>query len=329
MNEEFHYYIVRYLAGEAGLENEADTIAYASQFVDACLVPYSIETGSEVYEIRPTQNYAFWNDETARDIYLPFHFVPGGKAGNATSNRVDGERNPYNTVAGSGIAKEFLVSALKTRNPYRVGIALHAYADTWAHQNFSGFSEEWNALDERLPLPPAGHLQALKSPDSLVETWTDPRLAGEQSRVSNRERFLAAARMIYKFLCTYNRRGFGDVEPVMERLEGFWGSPGRERERKERQFEYVISAGMDEFDRTEWLHEAGIYENGDGSPEFPDYNKVVWLKQELKNFAKIRNRKPIALGKAFYDTRLYRFCEAAEAHKAEAKRIRLAAGLDD
>jgi hypothetical protein len=332
MNIEFHYYIMYLLAHEAGLpDDEAGTIAYSSQLVDGCVIPYTVDTGNELYEVRATQNYAFWDDATCRDIYLPFHFVPAGiepGAGSPPSNRADGTLNAYNTVAGSAAAKALLVAALKTRDPYRVGIGLHAYADTWAHQNFTGFNEPWNIVDARLPLPPAGHAQALRSPDGLAESWADPRLLPAESKVANRVRFLGAARMIYKYLCTYNRKGFDDADWVLERLEEYWGPRGRERERRERQIEYVLAAGMSEFDRLEWFHEAGIYEDGEQNEAlFSGYDKLVWLKNELKNLIKLYSRKPIALGRQFYKTRLYRFCEAAAAHRAEAAKIRRAAGL--
>ena len=44
MDIEFHYYLTKYLALEAGFEeDEAEIIAYASQYVDDNCVKYSIK----------------------------------------------------------------------------------------------------------------------------------------------------------------------------------------------------------------------------------------------------------------------------------------------
>ena len=45
------------------------------------------------------------------------------------------------------MVKKLLIEGLKTRNLYRVGIAIHTYTDSWAHQNFSGLDEEWNTTE--------------------------------------------------------------------------------------------------------------------------------------------------------------------------------------
>ena len=50
MNLEFHYYAVHFLASRAGFsEDEARTLATASQYVDDAIVEYEVESGGEIY----------------------------------------------------------------------------------------------------------------------------------------------------------------------------------------------------------------------------------------------------------------------------------------
>ena len=93
-----------------------------------------------------------------------------------------------------------ITAALKTRNLFRIGIALHTYADSWAHQNFSGLLEDWNSVEKRSPVPAIGHAQAFRKPDDPGLMWSDPRLVPANAHIVNRDRVLAAARMIYKYL---------------------------------------------------------------------------------------------------------------------------------
>ena len=81
--------------------------------------------------------------------------------------RKDGKIHPLNTVKNSKFAEYILVKALESGNLYWIGIATHAYVDTWAHQNFVGIVSGYNALDNCLAklLPNIAHLDALDKPD--------------------------------------------------------------------------------------------------------------------------------------------------------------------
>lgn len=315
MNFEFHYYAVHWLARKAGLsQEEAYLVAYSSQYVDAAVVPVTVLAGEGRHEIPSTQNYGFWNPETVDDVYLPFHFLPGGPA---PSNRADGRSNPWSTRPDSPLAKELLVAALGTRDPFRVGIALHAYADTWAHQNFSGRVEDWNRVEQSSLIPAVGHAQALKNPDGLENEWSDPRLA--EPRVANRGRFLEAARKIYKYLATYSRRGFDDVDAVMEKLGKIWK---RGKGRNERVFDLIIDEPMPEYVRLQWLNEAGVREEGQENEDlFSGYSKLLWLKSELLYRSEVAKRPPVRVADAelFGRSRIRLWSDAARAHLALAK----------
>jgi len=71
----------------------------------------------------------------------------------------------------SANARAVLKKALDSDNPCRLGIALHSYADTWSHQNFSGLQEPWNSVYPWYNIfksiaPNIGHAEAGHLPDA-------------------------------------------------------------------------------------------------------------------------------------------------------------------
>ncbi len=328
MNLEFHYYVIHFLAKRAGFCGpDAETIAYSSQFVDNAVLCYQVNTPRGSYDTVISQNYVFWNEATLRNAYLPFHFIPAGIR-SSFAQRADRGANPWCVAPDSGPAKEILIAGLKTRNLYRVGIALHAYADTWAHQNFSGLHEEWNRIDELSPVPFAAHAQALTAPDELDRVWEDPRLAPPWNRIVNRQRFIQAAEKIYKYLRTFRKEAFDDIDFVMHDLENIWGKPGSPRPMAERIFEYILAADIAEYDRKAWMHEAGVYDSKDSSDTgFSGYDKLLWLKQELRGRAGMSRKVEVEAGNEFFNSRYYQWNLAATEHRKNAQDILRAKGL--
>ncbi|MBN1410750.1 MAG: hypothetical protein JW969_07880 [Spirochaetales bacterium] len=318
MNLEFHYYTIYLLCKEAGFDDsESHIIAYSSQYIDNNLSSIRVETGKGIYETIPTQNYGWWDDYFPKNVYIPFHFFPGDTEYEG-SRRKDGRKNPLNTTPGSARVKELLITGLKTRNPYRVGIALHTYADSWAHQNFSGYEENWNVVRNDSLIPGIGHAQVLTSPDGFTGTWQDSRLTNGYESVDNKTRFLEAARMIYKYLSTYNRKGFDDHENVIQRL----GLLTRGDSREERILNYIIEEDIIKYDKYEWYREA-VYDNEayDDGNGFVGYDKVQWLKDAFL-YRTALSRKPVKKAREdFYSSHYYQWSEAAREHLKAAKNI--------
>ena len=321
MNIEFHYYIIHFLANQAGFsEEEARTLAFSSQFVDHNIISYSIKNGNRTYATFPTQNYGFWDDTFPKEVYIPFHFFPGNPEYKGAARR-DGRKNGLNCTPNGSQVKELLLEALKTRNLHRVGIGLHTYADSWAHQNFSGQLEEWNTIESRSLIPAIGHAQALRKPDTPGLIWRDNRLEKENQLVTNRERMLSAGRMIYKYLCTYNHRSFDDIDVVEWKLADLIGQPG-EKTGDERISDIVIEERMEKYHRSDWLHEAFHVTEDPGSSElFTGYDKLLWLKDAVLYRSSIVERKPVTAKPGFNDSSLYKWLESARDHLACAKRI--------
>lgn len=284
MNIEFHYYTIRYLARCAGFsDDDSAEVAISSQLVDECLAPWEIvdARGEVEAHTEVTQNYLFWDERVAEGIYRPFHFIPGDRD-IASARRADGAASRGAVTADSPLAREVLIAALRTRNLMRIGIALHVYADSWAHQGFSADIEPQNALDPASPLPAVGHLQAFGAPDDPRRRWTDPRLAAGEREADNAARFAVAASKIYRFLRAYRREDFVDEAFVVERLAGIWRRPAPSGDSAARASDYIIELDLPPYEPEAWAREAGgtIASLSARSPDpfAAGYSRLAWLK---------------------------------------------------
>ncbi|MCE1196066.1 hypothetical protein LWX53_06160 [bacterium] len=323
MNIEFHYYALRYLARCAGFpESESAEIAISSQLVDECLAPWEIAgaRGGAATHTEVTQNYLFWDEGVAAGIYRPFHFIPGVRDA-ASARRADGAASPGAVTPDSPLAREVLIAALRTKNLARIGIALHAYADSWAHQGFSADIEPQNALDPASPLPAVGHLQAFGAPDDPRRRWVDPRLAEGEREVDNAGRFAGAAGMIYRFLCAFRRKGFSDEAFVVERLAELWRRPAPPGDSAARASDYIIDLDLPPYEPEAWAREAGGTIAG-LSARGPDpfaagYNRLAWLKgAAMKASAAAGAARGWIPAERYRGSRFERWNEAAREHRA-------------
>lgn len=171
MNISYHYYTIKVLAVRAGFqEEEAQTVAYYSQMVDDFVLshriivgetppPFFIENG--LAQELGDGNWGFLPCPTGvnfiksvshgyqRHTLTPFHFIPP-YALEAIESKPDFSRTDYRCVC-AGEGDDLLIHAIvgdaarsagnerSVENLMRLGMALHTYADTYAHCHFSGF----------------------------------------------------------------------------------------------------------------------------------------------------------------------------------------------
>ncbi|MDO9578413.1 MAG: hypothetical protein Q7J16_11055 [Candidatus Cloacimonadales bacterium] len=201
MNIEFHYYITKYLALMSGFESdEANIIAYASQYVDDNSTRYSIEKpDGTIYENYISQTYDITKPVAKlMRIYLLFHFLPGDPT-SYKARRRDGKMHVLMTTPASHHAQGIFFEATKSENLYLLGIASHMLSDSVSHQNFVGTFDEVNAIKglwQKLT-PNIGHADAGYKPDIPNLLWEDPRLISEFAHIDNRERVILAAQKLY------------------------------------------------------------------------------------------------------------------------------------
>ncbi|HAP43214.1 MAG: hypothetical protein A2087_08825 [Spirochaetes bacterium GWD1_61_31] len=331
MTVEFHFYAIYVLAMQAGFEeSEAWILANASQYIDAAIRPLSFAASARTITIGPTQNYQFWDETVCAAIYQPFHFLPGDAA-DIQRQRLDGSLNLYSVSANGTLAKQLLVEALHSNDLYRIGIALHSFADTWAHQNFSGRNEAWNDLTRLggqdwmgLRLPAAGHLQALTAPDEPDRVWQDKRLKPDYAVIRNHQRFRQAAGKIYRYLCLFRKRSYGDEDQILDRLERIWRKPTRD----ERLTDYVIDWHLPAWSASDWQAAAGVPASRQTAGQFLGYSQAGWLKSRLDELLDGEaGGPPIVVDSGFFQTDLYRWQEAANEHRRQAQRLMAERGL--
>ena len=201
MDHEFHYWITGILAARAGFtEDEARVIAYAANYTDHNDIEMKVEHKNgdgEPYFNYISQTMDITKPNTRRMIIYPcFHFVPGDPAAES-AYRKDGKMHLLNTTPGNDNAVSLMKKAMECAGPtrpYRIGIAAHALADTWSHQNFVGLQEGFNSGDFKLA-PKIGHAEALHFPDQAALCWQDRRLTNDG--IDNNQRFLRAAGALY------------------------------------------------------------------------------------------------------------------------------------
>lgn len=201
MNHEFHYWMTGIIAHAAGFdEDEAQTIAYASQYVDDndMRVDVEIPGSGEAYEgyISQTMNILKPKQALMR-IYPIFHFIPGAPD-TVSARRGDGKMHILTTTPNSPRANRILDAALQDTSAHRlhrIAVATHAFADTWAHQNFVGWFDAINSMALN-PLPDIGHADFGHHPDLVGHRWSDKRML--EGDVRNNHRFLSAAKRIYE-----------------------------------------------------------------------------------------------------------------------------------
>ena len=242
MKVDFHYCAIRVLAEKAGFSpEEAQRIAVASQYTDDAVEhkPIHIQGVPEeakrcltngVFDPVCTAHaglryLTFKEKKSQRTVYIPFHFLPGQTYGGKG-------KYEYRTLADSPLARSLVGEAVKTLTAakddgvrraalIKLGIALHTYADTWAHQGFSGRHSSkdndicklairengnWNELGlfEQLIhniAPDIGHAEAVEFPDTAHLVWRFTRESdGKTTECHNPERYLQAAEAIYHLL---------------------------------------------------------------------------------------------------------------------------------
>lgn len=161
MNIDFHYGVVYIVARIGGMTAcEALTVAHACQYVDDATTHGILRfSGGETFERFATAHKLFDYSNTENDqnrlVWTPFHFLPAGEGETLEDRAV--------CRADSAIAREIVRRAIRQKGAdtalHRLGVTLHTYVDTWAHQGFAGIESRMNRI----------HL--LEAEDCTPENW--------------------------------------------------------------------------------------------------------------------------------------------------------------
>lgn len=244
MQIDFHHAVTYVAARLAGFTHkDADVIAYAAQYVDdathqgiVCFNNKAIyERTSSAHKTIDPRNFDLLANQK---VWMPFHFLPG-------NGTVDPGKNPKGTfiqklvtLPGSPVAQEMVRAAILDQNkPYalhRLGITMHVYADTWAHQGFAGVLHEINSISDfdeigdtgvfegglndfinrviEKSVPPLGHGQAYVFPDMPFLSWRYKNGLGNVIERHNTDNFCDAADALCRSMQEYRRHTIPTVQ---------------------------------------------------------------------------------------------------------------------
>jgi len=270
MDIEFHYHMTYLIAAKAGLSPaDALILAHACQMTDDNDKIFEINTDTADFY----SNYISQTIDVTKPkgglfrIYVLFHFIPGDPLEQGAA-RKDGLMHCLNTTPASQNARDMAAAALAAKDIYRLGIACHAFADTFAHQNFVGYYTSFNGLTGPLEkvTPNIGHADARHDPDRPALVWEDKRLMHEQ--IDNTGRFLAAAMALFGLLAAST--GVANAQTLekelLEDLRWAIGDPDAgNRHVAVRQDRYKVLARRPAY----------------GGLELPEYNPHQWLDEAV------------------------------------------------
>ncbi len=235
MQIDFHNAVTYVVARLANFSHEeAHIIAYSAQYVDDATNDGYITFDtramySRIASAHKMLDYKNFDDLANHHSWIPFHFLPGNDGLPMDQGADLDFMKKIICRPNSFIAKDMVRECIRHKNDknslHRLGITMHVYADTWAHQGFAGVIHEANRttqltsgsaklatatmvedvknyfthlidhatghfVADALPL---GHGTVLSYPDQPYLKWSYINNAGEKIIRDNPKDFLEAA----------------------------------------------------------------------------------------------------------------------------------------
>jgi hypothetical protein len=360
MKTDAHYYGVLAFSRACGFTKQhAWDVAYASQYVDDAKINQIAVSGKpsasvqthmkpikdqltffdmatcHSYEKVKTFNYSSMINNT-----VAFHFVPGCDGPNFPKKMRCRERG------GAGaILDEMLAEMMARGNLFELGIVLHAYADTYSHQGFSGLLSKVNDIKDceiknrsgrildTLPvaarwlkikffelidevIPAYGHAQALSYPDLPYLCWAfsyDPtddfdEKCEPSSTIKNADRFRAAFKSIREILEKFLERHPGYRDPSV-RFDNFAVL-----------YDSLVAKKSDRKRIKLWIDTMKSQKLFAEDDPMLSYNENQWLKSAFANFNKKqfshRSVEDAILANQFEQSKWFSFYKAVRWYKS-------------
>ncbi len=355
MKIDAHYFALLAFARGVGFNKEAAyQIAYASQFVDDAkinqitldeitpqavlreLIPenflLNMATCHSYFKINTFNYEAMLNNTTA------FHFVPGCEGTSFSKKMRCKEESP---IIMDILNEVKTVSSKQDHHPIELGVVLHAYADTFAHQGFSGIVSKVNDIRDQCPLddvydnqineiklfvlkqlpeehsdniPAYGHGQAYHYPDYPYLHWeyaydrTDNFSLGyKKVKVANPDRYIRAFQNIKTHLQEYlkNHPEYRDDNVEFNNYELFFANLISQTRTDKR-----ISNWQQIFIDQKLLqqHDKGFY-----------YDENEWLREAFLDFKphryQSRTVREAVVADDFFASNWYKFYQAVSWYK--------------
>jgi hypothetical protein len=224
MQIDFHHAVTYVIARLAGFEQDkARTIAHAAQYVDDATNNDLIKFDNEALFKRICSSHKMYSPANMINLdshrtWLPFHFLPGNEGRAAGTFKRGKFINKIICRPDSHVAQDMVRRTIEQQDrPYglhRLGVSMHVYADTWAHQGFAGVLHDINKTEDveeqdasgffdKLKasirdftddlIPPLGHGQAGTFPDMPFLKWEYKNGDNQLIQRDNTEDFVEAA----------------------------------------------------------------------------------------------------------------------------------------
>ncbi|CAK6716561.1 putative oestroediol dioxygenase [Vibrio harveyi] len=242
-----HHTLTYVIARYAGIEHTlAEKVAYSAQYVDEAVndSPIYFDNGAmydRIVSAHKMLDYRNTQELANHLVWIPFHFLPGNQGLPANADLDGPFIHRLVCRPDSLVARDMLRAVAKHWDqPYAahlMGVAMHVYADTFAHQGFAGVIHDYNQVDnldspnssllERIrddllsdgisASSPLGHGAALSFPDRPYTSWTYQNGEGELVERDNTRIFVDAADAMCKVLQCWLQ---GDVSVNLENQPG-------------------------------------------------------------------------------------------------------------
>ncbi|MCP5150338.1 MAG: hypothetical protein H6983_09700 [Ectothiorhodospiraceae bacterium] len=309
MQIDFHHAVTYVVARLAGFGHaEAEVVAHSAQYVDDATNGGEIlfDNGalySRIASAHKMLDYRNFERLATARVWIPFHFLPGNEGLPAGQGEDIDLMQRMVCRPDSHVARAMVAAAIAARHqPYglhRLGITMHVYADTWAHQGFAGVNHEVNlvrnvrddagnldtSLRNRLKsffddvfdsatsnfvgkTMPLGHGAALSYPDRPYLHWRYEDGLGSAVERDNPSDFLTAAERMCEAM---QRFRIGDPSAAVP------GLPAADRERIGRLLaETRLEEGEDR--HAVWLDHirGGHFAFGAAQPRYVDKGRGSW-----------------------------------------------------
>lgn len=332
MQIDFHHAVTYVIARLAGFNHKkANVIAYSAQYVDDATNAGIVQFNNYAMYKRTSSAHKmldYRNLEVLANhqVWIPFHFLPG-------NGGLPAGQNPEGTFIdkiicrpNSHVAQDMVRACIEQQNtPYslhRLGITMHVFADTWAHQGFAGVNHEVNNandilnpngkpakklidkivsyfIGEALPL---GHGAVLSFPDRPFLKWTYTNGRGEKITRDNPGDFLEAADEMCKAMRRFRIKDAdaevegltdGDKAKLASMLRNTKNEEGDDRHEKWLQ---VIASGKFSFGP----QELSYIPKGKGSWKHKALGTTKWVDQK-KDVYRYKKRFMKSDWKYFHD----------------------------
>lgn len=331
-------YIAARLAGFSA--SQSSKIAYSAQYVDDATNSGVIHFKNGAIYSRISSAHKMLDyrnaDELANHrVWIPFHFLPGNGGAPAGENPDGSFVRKLVCCPDSHVARDMLRACIvDVDKPYalhRLGITMHVYADTWAHQGFAGVNHKINeveglqskskSLDKSLfnklasfflsESFPLGHGAALSHPDKPYLKWKYENGLGEQVERDNPAIILDAVDKMCRAMQCFKKRD------MTMNLEAMPGLPKADRA-KINSLVRSIKNDSGEDRHTRWVEEIakGSFSFGPEQITYVAKGQGSWKHKSIGQLAAAdTGREEFTYRKSFLKSDWKHFHDALQAHR--------------